>query len=104
MFVISFSLSPTYEFFSDLKLDNILLGSDGHIKVADYGICKANMQFGTTTATFCGTPDYMAPEILMNRRYGVGVDWWSFGVLIYVMLVGSVSFLKRKNSLVPRLY
>ncbi|KAJ3304883.1 Serine/threonine kinase [Kappamyces sp. JEL0829] len=72
--------------YRDLKLDNILLCSDGHIKVADYGICKASMPFGATTATFCGTPDYMAPEILMNRRYGVGVDWWSFGVLIYVML------------------
>jgi serine/threonine protein kinase len=73
-----------------LKLDNILLCGDGHIKVADYGICKSNMHFGATTATFCGTPDYMAPEILMNRRYGVAVDWWSFGILIYVMLVGSV--------------
>ena len=88
-FFFDFDLS--YFVFSDLKLDNILLNADGHIKVADYGICKANMPFGTTTATFCGTPDYMAPEILMNRRYGVGVDWWSFGVLIYVMLVGSVS-------------
>jgi hypothetical protein len=76
--------------YRDLKLDNILLCADGHIKVADYGICKANMPYGTTTATFCGTPDYMAPEILMNRRYGVSVDWWSYGVLIYVMLVGSV--------------
>ncbi|KAI8894225.1 kinase-like domain-containing protein [Globomyces pollinis-pini] len=78
--------------YRDLKLDNILLCSDGHIKVADYGICKANMPFGVTTATFCGTPDYMAPEILMNRKYGVGVDWWSFGVLIYVMLVGRYPF------------
>ena len=78
--------------YRDLKLDNILLGADGHIKVADYGICKANMPFGATTSTFCGTPDYMAPEILMNRRYGIAVDWWSFGVLIYVMLVGRYPF------------
>jgi serine/threonine protein kinase len=76
--------------YRDLKLDNILLCADGHIKVADYGICKENMTYGSTTATFCGTPDYMAPEILMNRKYGISVDWWSFGVLIYVMLVGSV--------------
>nr|KAJ3412449.1 Serine/threonine kinase [Polyrhizophydium stewartii] len=78
--------------YRDLKLDNILLGVDGHIKVADYGICKANMPYGATTSTFCGTPDYMAPEILMNRRYGVAVDWWSFGVLIFVMLVGRYPF------------
>ena len=76
--------------YRDLKLDNILLCADGHIKLADYGICKNNMPFGATTATFCGTPDYMAPEILLNRRYGLSVDWWSFGVFIYVMLVGNV--------------
>eukprot|EP00842_Homolaphlyctis_polyrhiza_P002432 jgi/Hompol1/318/HPOL_002902-RA len=78
--------------YRDLKLDNILLGADGHIKVADYGICKAGMPYGATTSTFCGTPDYMAPEILMNRRYGVAVDWWSFGVLIFVMMVGRYPF------------
>lgn len=63
---------------------------DGHIKVADYGICKDNIGYGMTTRTFCGTPDYMAPEILLSNRYGRAVDWWSFGVLIYVMLMGRV--------------
>lgn len=75
-----------------MKLDNLLLGADGHIKVADYGICKSDMPYGATTSTFCGTSDYMAPEILMHRKYGVGVDWWSFGVLIYVMLIGRVNY------------
>ncbi|KAJ3125778.1 Serine/threonine kinase [Nowakowskiella sp. JEL0407] len=78
--------------YRDLKLDNILMGPDGHIKVADYGICKEKMPHGSTTRTYCGTPDYMAPEILMNHRYGRAVDWWSFGVLIFVMLIGKYPF------------
>lgn len=78
--------------YRDLKLDNILLTLDGHIKIADYGLCKENMGFGATTNTFCGTPEFMAPEILLEQRYGRAVDWWAFGVLIYEMLLGQSPF------------
>jgi classical protein kinase C/novel protein kinase C epsilon type len=73
--------------YRDLKLDNILLTLDGHIKLADFGLCKENMWFGSTTSTFCGTPEFMAPEIVLEKEYGRAVDWWAFGVLIYQMLL-----------------
>ncbi|KAJ1911696.1 Serine/threonine kinase [Tieghemiomyces parasiticus] len=78
--------------YRDLKLDNILLAADGHVKVVDYGLCKERMGFGSTTNTFCGTPEFMAPEILLEQRYGRAVDWWAFGVLIYEMLLGQPPF------------
>jgi len=55
---------------SDLKLDNILLTLDGHVKVADYGLCKEDMWFGSTTSTFCGTPEFMAPEVKSTGSLG----------------------------------
>ncbi|KAK9762287.1 Serine/threonine kinase [Basidiobolus ranarum] len=78
--------------YRDLKLDNILITLEGHIKIADYGLCKENMFHGATTNTFCGTPEFMAPEILLEQRYGRAVDWWAFGVLIYEMLLGQSPF------------
>lgn len=78
--------------YRDLKLDNIMLCLDGHIKLADYGLCKENMSGNNTTNTFCGTPEFMAPEILLEHRYGRAVDWWAFGVLLYEMLLGQSPF------------
>ena len=73
--------------YRDLKLENILLTPQGHIKIADYGLCKDEMWYGNKTSTFCGTPEFMAPEILKDQEYSRAVDWWAFGVLLYQMLL-----------------
>ena len=85
---------PFYSFICrhrDLKLDNLLLDVDGFVKIADFGLCKEGMWYGTRTSTFCGTPEFLAPEVLTDASYTRAVDWWGLGVLIYEMLVGEVA-------------
>uniref|UniRef100_A0A3P8V700 Protein kinase C n=1 Tax=Cynoglossus semilaevis TaxID=244447 RepID=A0A3P8V700_CYNSE len=78
--------------YRDLKLDNVMLDKDGHIKIADFGMCKEKVFGEARATTFCGTPDYIAPEILLGQKYTFSVDWWSFGVLVYEMLIGQSPF------------
>uniref|UniRef100_H2SIN2 Protein kinase C n=1 Tax=Takifugu rubripes TaxID=31033 RepID=H2SIN2_TAKRU len=78
--------------YRDLKLDNVMLDKDGHIKIADFGMCKEKVFGDVRATTFCGTPDYIAPEILLGQKYTFSVDWWSFGVLVYEMLIGQSPF------------
>ncbi|CAF0799992.1 unnamed protein product [Adineta ricciae] len=80
------------EILLDLKPENILLDAEGHVKLTDFGLCKESIYDGGQTNTFCGTIEYMAPEILTRSGHGKAVDWWSFGALMYDMLTGAPPF------------
>jgi serum/glucocorticoid-regulated kinase 2 len=84
--------------YRDLKPENILLDSDGHICITDFGLSKEiNVQEGTHT--FCGTPEYLAPEVLKGLGHGIAVDWWSLGTLIYEMLTGLPPFYSQNINI-----
>jgi len=79
--------------YRDLKPENILLTEEGHICMTDFGISKEGLAADNDrTATFCGTPEYLAPEVLEGKGYTKAVDWWSFGTLMYEMLTGLPPF------------
>jgi len=78
--------------YRDLKLENILLDSHGHIVLTDFGLSKELESFGGTTKTVCGTPTYLAPEVLLGQPYGNAIDWWSLGVVMYELFTGMNPF------------
>ncbi|XP_062523501.1 RAC-gamma serine/threonine-protein kinase-like isoform X2 [Corticium candelabrum] len=79
-------------------LENLLLDRHGHIKLADFGLCKEDITKDTTTSTFCGTPEYLAPEDLEESDYRRAVDWWGVGVVMYEMICGRLPFYSRDHE------
>lgn len=82
----------------DLKLENILVDETGYLKIIDYGLAKT-LSENQTSKTFCGTPEYLAPEMVMHQGHDFGVDWWALGILIYEMLIGVTPFYNRERKL-----
>lgn len=84
--------------YRDLKPENILLDRKGHIKLTDFGLCKESIRDNDMTHTFCGTIEYMAPEILTRKGHGKAVDWWSLGTFMYDMMTGSPPFVAENRK------
>jgi serine/threonine protein kinase len=81
----------------DLKLENIMVDEDGYLKLIDYGLAK-NVSEGQLATSYCGTPEYIAPEMVDGTGHDFGVDWWAVGVLVYEMLIGVTPFFNRNKQ------
>ena len=91
--------------YRDLKPENILLDAKGHVKLTDFGLSKMLEGDDDKAYTICGTPQYLAPEVLLKKGYDKGVDWWSLGCVMFEMLSGKIPFpIKRNVKLNPKIY
>jgi serine/threonine protein kinase len=81
----------------DLKPENVLMDAEGYICLADFGLAKFLNKEGEQTYSFCGTAEYLAPEILDMKGHGFAVDWWTLGILIYEMATGRPPFMHKSH-------
>ncbi|XP_039222403.1 RAC-gamma serine/threonine-protein kinase isoform X2 [Crotalus tigris] len=86
------------EYVNGGELENLMLDKDGHIKITDFGLCKEGITDAATMKTFCGTPEYLAPEVLEDNDYGRAVDWWGLGVVMYEMMCGRLPFYNQDHE------
>jgi len=84
--------------YRDLKPENVLIDKEGYVKITDFGLSKQNILDNHSANSFCGTPEYLAPEILENAGHGKAVDWWSLGAIIYEMLTGLPPFYSKDRE------
>jgi tRNA A-37 threonylcarbamoyl transferase component Bud32 len=84
--------------YRDLKLENVLMDNVGHIALTDFGLSKQNIDITGGATTFCGTAEYIAPELLKGQKYGAAVDWWSFGILLFEMMHGRTPFYDKNRK------
>ena len=81
----------------DLKLENIMIDETGYIKIIDYGLAKI-LKEGSVAMSYCGTPEYLAPEMINSSGHDLSVDWWAVGILLYEMLIGVTPFFNRNRN------
>ncbi len=90
--------------YRDLKPENVLIDSKGYIRITDFGLSRQNVNDSSGAKSICGTPEYLAPEIVMRLEYGKAVDWWTLGSIIYEMLVGAPPFyVENRQELFERI-
>lgn len=78
--------------YRDLKPENVVLDNIGYIRITDFGLSKKNVLSDKDAFSLCGTPEYLAPEILVKEGYGKPIDWWTLGCIIYEMITGIPPF------------
>ncbi|KAL3102270.1 hypothetical protein niasHS_003679 [Heterodera schachtii] len=84
--------------YRDLKPENLLLDRNGHVVLTDFGLCKEHVKMRQTTSTFCGTPEYLAPEVIQKKPYDRTVDWWCLGCVLFEMLFGLPPFYSKNQN------